>query len=76
MLQYGFKEQRVTRKTGCRLGEVCIEFELARIRSALRFLIQYHYTGTRKWNLERTSTNCANAGFELFSFSNSYLPYS
>jgi hypothetical protein len=40
LFQYGFKEQRVTRKTGCRLGEICVEFKLARIRPALRFLIQ------------------------------------
>lgn len=40
MLQYGLKEQRITRKTGRRLGEICIEFEFARIRPALRFLTQ------------------------------------
>jgi hypothetical protein len=40
MLQYGLKEQRITRKTGRRLGEICIEFELARFRPTLRFLIQ------------------------------------
>ena len=79
LLQHGLKEQRIARKAGGRFCQIRIEFEFARVRPPLRFLSQPpNNLISKAWASapsKRTSTNWANAGFELFSFSNSYLPY-
>ena len=82
LLEYGLKKERVACESGSRFRQIRVQFQFTRILLSLRFLEKenpHTVISNRGWSVQghvRTSTNCANARFELLSFLNSYLPYS